>query len=286
MFTVKRAAELTGLSPDTLRVWERRYRVVAPERSPGGYRLYDDAALRRLAAMKGLVDSGWSVRAAAERVLRDATSDRGSWEASPPGSGDVMALAAAGRELDPQALTAALDAGFAAGPFERVVDDWLMPSLERLGSAWSTGDVSVAGEHFVSAAVQRRLAAGFDALPPGTGRPVVVGLARGCRHELGVLAFAVAARRQGLHVVYVGGDLPPEDWAATVRAREAGAAVIGVPSADDVPAVRETVQALHREDPDLLVRVGGAHQHAVAGPAEPLGHRIGDAASALARSLR
>ena len=286
MFTVKRAAELTGLSPDTLRVWERRYGVVVPERSSGGYRLYDDAALRRLAAMKGLVDSGWSVRAAAEHVLRDATPDRGSWEASPPGSGDLTALAAAGRDFDPEALTAALDAGFASGPFDSVVDDWLMPSLDRLGSAWSAGDVSVAGEHFVSAAVQRRLATVFDSLPVGTGPPVVVGLARGSRHELGVLAFAAAARRRGLPVVYVGGDLPPDGWAATVRGRRARAAVIGVPTAEDVPAVRETVQALQREDPGLLVRLGGGHQHAVGGAPEPLGHRIGDAAATLAAAIR
>ena len=40
MYTIKRAAELTGISVATLRAWERRYGVVHPQRSDGGYRLY------------------------------------------------------------------------------------------------------------------------------------------------------------------------------------------------------------------------------------------------------
>ena len=47
MHTVKRAAELTGVPAATLRVWERRYGVVTPSRTEGGYRVYDDAALLR-----------------------------------------------------------------------------------------------------------------------------------------------------------------------------------------------------------------------------------------------
>ena len=159
--------------------------------------------------------------------------------------GDTAALARVGRDFNGPALDAVLDDGFALGSFEQVVDSWLMPALAQLGAAWRDGSVSVAGEHFVSAAVQRRLAASFDAAGRSvTGPCVVVGLARGCRHELGVLAFAAALRRAGLSVVYVGGDLPPEEWVRTVRAREAVAAVLGVPTPDDVPAVRETVEAV------------------------------------------
>ena len=70
MYTVGRAAELTGISPDTLRMWQRRYAVVEPIRSDGGYRLYDDPALRRLAAMKSLVDSGWAADQMTSSLLK------------------------------------------------------------------------------------------------------------------------------------------------------------------------------------------------------------------------
>ncbi|KRF36767.1 MerR family transcriptional regulator [Nocardioides sp. Soil805] len=287
MYTVKRAAELTGLSPDTLRMWERRYAVVEPERSPGGYRLYDDAALRRLAAMKSLVDAGWSVRAAATRVLSGSPDEVVVADRPPEAAfGDVEALVSVARDFDARALDGVLDEGFALGGYEQVVDEWLLPALGRLGRAWREGSVTVAGEHFVSAGVQRRLATLFDAAAhEGEGPVVVVGLARGSRHELGVLAFSVALRRAGLQVVYVGGDLPPEGWVETVRARGARAVVIGVPSIEDVPAVRECVDVLVRAAPDVAVHLGGGYQDDVSGPARRLGHEIGGGSSALAAEL-
>ena len=47
-YPVRLVAERTGLSPHVLRIWERRYQVVAPERSAGGQRLYSDADIERL----------------------------------------------------------------------------------------------------------------------------------------------------------------------------------------------------------------------------------------------
>lgn len=289
MYTVKRAAELTGISADTLRMWERRYGVVAPTRTQGGYRVYDDLSLRRLAAMKALVDSGWAPRQAALQVLEDAAG--GVDEAPPPAArviGDTAALWRAGRDLDGPGLDAVLDEAFALGSFEQVVDSWLMPSLHRLGTAWRDGSVGVAGEHFVSSGVQRRLAALFDAAA-GRRRPgpsVVVGLARGSHHELGVLAFATALCRAGLHVVYLGADLPPADWVAAVGSGGAAAAVVGVPTPQDVPAVRETLDLLATAHRDVAVYVGGRHQGEVGGAARQLGHEVGPAARDLAVALR
>ena len=70
VYTVGRAAELTGVPSATLRKWEQRYGVVVPQRSPGNYRLYDDEAVRRLSVMRSLVDAGWSAHEAAQHVAR------------------------------------------------------------------------------------------------------------------------------------------------------------------------------------------------------------------------
>ncbi|QZY28526.1 MerR family transcriptional regulator [Nocardioides coralli] len=282
MITVKRAAERVGISPDTLRAWERRYGVVAPARSEGGYRLYDEAAIRRLALMKALVDAGWSPAQAARRA-KTARADPPP-EREP--AADVDSLVLAGRDLDEQALNRTLDLGFAAGSFEQIVDGWLMPSLRALGGAWEDGWVGVAGEHFVSAGVHRRLAALFDATGYAeTTAPVAVGLASGCRHELGVLAFAVALRRAGVTVVYLGADVPQDSWLDAVRSRSAVSVVMAVPTTDDLPTTRGAVDVLRREAASVPVFVGGAQQDAVGFGADPLGHRIARAARVLAGSL-
>jgi methanogenic corrinoid protein MtbC1 len=70
VYTIHRAAELTGVGEATLRAWERRYGVLTPARSPGRYRLYDEASLDTIRAMRSLIESGWAAGQAAAEVKR------------------------------------------------------------------------------------------------------------------------------------------------------------------------------------------------------------------------
>lgn len=344
MYTIGHAARLTGVPSATLRAWERRYGLVTPVRTEGGYRLYDERGLQLLRAMAALVAAGWSPRQAAEHLRSDGNDSPDDeqhqpWEAyltdtdqvgtdgaeSAPGSRgakaskgskgskaydaggdhegagpapdpdapvtrgawDVTALARGAAEMDPAAVGAAVDRAFAAGSLEQVVDTWLMPALQMLGDQWKAGRVDVAGEHVVSATLHRKLGAAMEATPPASGGPrVAVGLARGSHHELGILAFSVLLRRAGVEVVYLGADLPAQHWVAVVKHHDPSAVVIGVPTATDVLAVRETVAALHAARPRLSVHVGGGAQFEVGQGTIALGHAVTAAAHGLAEGLR
>ena len=298
MYTIKRAAELTGVSVATLRAWERRYGVVHPKRSEGGYRLYDGDDVRALAIMNSLVNEGWSAREAATETLRrlsarDATGDHvGPRRArrSSPGlqqhSEDAAAFVRAAERLDAASATAVLDARFALGTFEHVVDDWLMPTLHLVGDEWAAGRLTVAGEHLVSYAVLRRLAAAYDAASGRADGPtILIGLPAGARHELGLLAFAVAARRAGFATVYVGADLPAQDWVAAVGLRHAVGIVVAVPREADVSGAQAIVESVRQRHPDVLVGLGGGAQQRVEHGIH-LGHSITMAVGDLIRRLR
>jgi methanogenic corrinoid protein MtbC1 len=292
VYTVKRAAALTGISADTLRMWERRYAVVTPVRTDGGYRLYDDDAIARLTAMRALVTAGWAPREAAAQVASGTTLGpiaMHSEQASDPGRvGDDEAptvdpdlLVHLAQRFDSAGLREQLDAVFAEHDLDHLVDSWLMPALRRLGEAWQRGDVSVAAEHFVSAGVERRLAAALDDVPVPDGAPrILLGLGRGSRHELGLLAFAVLLRRQGLDATYLGCDVPPDSWVVAVTSSEPAAVVLGVHSDLDVPSARDAVAAIQAARPGLAVLLGGARQEQV-GSGEPLGHSLRSAAENL-----
>ena len=284
MYTIKRASEMVGVPVATLRAWERRYRVVNPGRSDSGYRLYaagDIAVLRR---MQGLVASGWSPKEAAaaaasgesnlETEPADVRRDKPPRSKPAMRAGtDTADLVAAAVALDPSALTRLLDEHFATASFEQVVDGWLLPELERLGRAWAEGGVSVAGEHLAAAAVQRRLSAAFDAAALDSGRSplLLTGLPSGCRHELGILAFAIAARRQGLAVIHLGPDLPLPDWLTAAQRHRPDAVVIAVPTPSDVASALEIVEGFAGRR--TLVAIGGRHQDAVLEAARRLGSR-------------
>ena len=162
MYTIKEASHRTGVAIPLLRAWERRYGIVKPTRTDAGYRLYDEAAIGRLRAMRSLVLAGWSPRQAADHVLSEpdhpiTTDVPGS---QPPGP---VSLVDAAARVDAAGIERALDDIFAGGSFERVVQAQLYPALVALGAAWERGDVDVSGEHVASSAVHRRLGMAFEA---------------------------------------------------------------------------------------------------------------------------
>jgi methanogenic corrinoid protein MtbC1 len=298
VYTVKHAAVLTGISADTLRMWERRYGVVAPVRTQGGYRLYDDAAIARLTAMRALVAAGWAPREAAAQVVSGTTLGPPQLRRDESGNalGDTSDTAGPGPDpdllvrlalaFDAESLKHALDEVFAGRDVAELVDSWLMPALRRLGEAWQRGEVSVAGEHFVTAGVQRRLSTALDAVPTRPGAPrVLLGLGQGSRHELGLLAFAVLLRRSGLDATYLGCDLPSDSWVVAVTTLDPELVVLGVHADSDVPATRDAVAAIQAARPDLPVLLGGSQQELV-GSGDPLGHSLAGAASELAHRYK
>ena len=284
MYNIKQAAARAGVSVPVLRAWERRYGIVSPARSTGGYRQFDEGSVARVRTMRSLVDEGWSPSSAAAAILDGSVPVRpeppdsaavglptGGTSAGAEGVGPAEAAAmverfvAGARDLRPDEIAGVLDDIFARGSFERVAADILFPALEALGEAWAAGRVSVAGEHMAASTVQRRLGQALEAAGSDGSRDggVVVGLPPGGRHELGALAFAIAAKRAGLQVVYLGADLPTDDWLAA--SDRASAAVIGVVTARDRKTAMELARRLLEARPDLVVAVGGRAAQAAPG---------------------
>lgn len=309
-YTIKNAAEIVGVPVTTLRAWERRYGIAVPQRTESGYRLYDDDAVRALTFMQSLVSQGWAPRQAAEETRRrlesaapgtevggddvtpapDAPAREPSHEPSQGPSQEHSheheELLRAAEGLDVAAVSRLLDARYAAASFETVTDEWLLPAMTQLGLAWASGRVTVAGEHMVAHAVVRKLSGAYEATGTGgIGPRVVIGLPPKSRHEIGLLAFAVAARRAGLATTYVGADLPVDDWVAAVEKQGAVAVVLAASMDRDLDHLSRVVDVLTAARPDLVIAVGGGLQERTPGTCVRLGHRVGDAAQALAQRL-
>jgi DNA-binding transcriptional MerR regulator len=274
MYTIREASSRSGVGIPLLRAWERRYRVVEPTRTPAGYRLYDDEAIERLRAMRLLIADGWSAHLAAERVRTAAAGElsgplsiaRPAPMASAPGPIEatmatalVDRMVAAARAIDAPAIEAILDEAYAMARFEAATDAVVMPGLRAIGEAWVRKEVDVAGEHAASHAVLRRFAMAYEAAGDSPlERTLLVGLGPGGQHELAAFAFAVAARRAGLPVLYLGPNLPAESWVSAADRRDAFGAVVGVPTTADARGAQAVIGALRTARPGMLLAVGGA----------------------------
>ena len=291
MYTIKQASRLTGVSEASLRAWERRYGVVVPQRNESGYRLYDEEALAAVSTMRRLVEDGWSPAEAARAVTSGTVPtvlkpvehpETSNNEDQPSAVTNMQLFLNSAARMDTAGIEESLDAGFALGSFEHVVDTWLFPTLEALGEGWARGEIDVAGEHAASHAVHRRLSAAFEAAGSRSRGPsVVVGLPPGSQHDLGALAFATAIRRRGLDVLYLGANVPVSSWEAAVRSRATRAAVMSVVTPEDRPTAGAVVERLLTHDLVPMVCTGGASGANLAAGVRTLAPSIGAAAHEL-----
>lgn len=209
---------MTGISAATLRVWERRYNLVSPARTEGGYRTYDDQDVERLRRVKELVDTGYKVSEAIALVQRDRDA---AAVAEPPAPEELRsALTDALLALD-RARADTLVESLALLSFQEQVEDVLCPMLRRIGVLWECGKATVAQEHFASAFVRERLALMLDAL--GSGSPdapeAVLAGVPGEHHELGLMAAAVHLALGGWRITYLGADLPLHALSSALQTR-------------------------------------------------------------------
>ena len=181
MYTIKQAAARSGVTVPTARAWERRYGVVHPERTPSGYRLYDDDAIARLTAMRFLVE-GQGVRPsqAAEQVLAAGANVADLVERARRSGASDGTLPAGGTSRTGHLAEAFVAAVAAPRCFDdgtpprrglrrRAVRDGRrarrLPCAPRaVGDGWSEGSIDVAMEHAASETVRRRLARFYDAV--------------------------------------------------------------------------------------------------------------------------
>jgi DNA-binding transcriptional MerR regulator len=238
----------SGVSPELLRAWERRYGLITPARSPGGLRLYSSTDLARIQAMQRHLADGLAAAEAAERVIRGA---RG--EAALPDAGAELAAALA--SFDEGAAHSTFDSLLAQLSLDALLRDVVLPYLHELGERWERGEASIAEEHFASALLRGRLLGLARGWGQGIGQAAILACAPGERHDLGLLAFGLALRARGWRIVYLGADTPVSSVAHAV---ESCAPALVVVSAVDVRAFRRCARELEELARRVDVRLAGA----------------------------
>jgi DNA-binding transcriptional MerR regulator len=263
-YPIGAVARLTGVPQATLRAWERRYGIPRPGRTETAYRLYSEREAGLVRWMKATVEAGLPAGRAAAMIRSLLDADRAlSAHGQVPVEALRHRLLDASRDLDEGAFAGALAEVFAFLPVETAFAEVIFPFLIRLGEAWAAGEIPVAGEHFASQIIRSALLGLFRAAPLADGPTVLVGCPPGEQHELGGLLLALLCRRRRARVIWLGPDLPVDDWVESVRRHRPLLVALSAISPSGLPGLHAVATALARlpvaERPVLAI--GG---HAVA----------------------
>ena len=212
-YPIRAVAKITGLSLDTLRAWERRYKAVVPERSDRG-RQYGPAHIERLLLLNQLVQKGHAIGGIASRVRPRAAepSDPSSPASQSPcrhhrrtcwprfwQRSRVSTRLRASDELS--RLAAVLSP-------RDLVYQVAVPLMREVGIRWHNGTLAIAQEHLVSQMLRTLLGSMMRLFrPPNPAMTMVLSTPAGESHEFGILAAAMLASLAGVEPVYLGSKL-------------------------------------------------------------------------------
>ncbi|MGA8927113.1 MAG: B12-binding domain-containing protein [Solirubrobacterales bacterium] len=253
----------TGVRTDTLRAWERRYGLLRPERSDGGFRLYGPEDEQRVIRMKTLIDSGVSAAEAARLALESsapgiaaATGGAAVWAL------DVQAerLRLALERFEEAEANTLLDEALAGLTVETVADHIVLPAMRAIGERWESGEVSVAQEHFATGVLRGRMLSVARNWGAGSGPRALLACPPGEDHDLGLVVFGVVLRARGWRITYLGPDTPIETIAETAKQLRPDAIVI---AALDPEPFERAARELSKLASESRLLIGGAG----AGPA-------------------
>ncbi|KFA89658.1 MerR family transcriptional regulator [Archangium violaceum] len=288
------AAELSGVRVELIRAWERRYGVLAPRRTPSGYRVYTDRDVALLRRLKQLTEEGVSISEAATMLPQlQAELDTARPEPEPtpePGATSLTAwrdeVLAAAAALDQRRVSRVLDEVLASLTPLKAYEQMLVPLLHEVGERWHAGAFSVGQEHLVTQEVRARVISLLHAAPDTGRRRVVLACFPDEQHELGLLGAALRMRHAGLSVTLLGQRMPAAEVGR--MARELKAEFVGLSAVTDHGAqdFEETLSRIVAGVPKgTPIWVGGAAARVHEDVCERLGVHLFDSAEDWPRLL-
>jgi DNA-binding transcriptional MerR regulator len=269
----------TGVRAETIRAWERRYGLVEPARSEGGFRLYSPADEERVLAMRSLIAEGVAAAEAAA-LARSRAEARVPLVRSPDAEADR--LRAALEAFDEEAANDIFDRALSSFTIDVFADGVVLPALAEIGERWAAGEVAVAQEHFATSVIRGRLLGLARGWGSGSGPLALLACPPGEHHDVGLIVCGLALRNRGWRIVYLGQDTPLDTLAES--AGSLGPAVVVIAAVTPEP-LASSARGLARISSAVPVWVGGRgadHELAGRASAKLLGGRPGEAAARLA----
>lgn len=214
-YSIKDLEELSGIKAHTIRIWEKRYNLIEPERTSTNIRFYTDEDLKKLLNVSMLNRHGWKISRLAdmsqemigEKVLEVSKE-------SSDAETQIENLIVSMLDLDEAKFERILSNAILKHGFEETLIKVIYPFFDRIGLLWLVGTINAAQEHFISNLMRQKLIAAIDGQLPGKNenpKTFMLFLHEAELHELGLLFYNYLLRKHGHRVIYLGQAVPFND---------------------------------------------------------------------------
>jgi DNA-binding transcriptional MerR regulator len=261
-FTLNDLEHLTGIKTDTLRIWERRYNILSPNRTPTNRRWYEDDDLKKLINISLLHNNGVKISLIAAMSDVEIAERASSVSESLKTSDNIISsLAVAVNNLDENSVNEIILRSFVLRGFEKTYTEVLFPFIRKVGVMWHTGAMEPHTEHFISAILRQRLIAATDAIPQAThvkSKKVMMYLPEGEFHELGLLYFNYILKKRGHRILYLGQATPLDSVKQSAAAWKPDIIITGLQTELNISDPEGYLRSLSAVHGKPVIYVGGA----------------------------
>ncbi len=214
MYSIQDLEELSGVKAHTIRIWEKRYNLLVPERTATNIRLYSDNDLRKLLNVSTLINLGLKISKISE--LSELEIGEKIEEHLLPEKTDkqtelfINNLISAGITFDTFRFDSTFSSAILRFGLRDTYTKVLLPVLIRIGLMWGKNQIIPAQEHLISNLIKQKLFAGIDGLPLNTSpkKKYLLFLPPNENHEIGLLLSYYLLKQAGHRVYYLGANVP------------------------------------------------------------------------------
>ena len=258
-YKIKDLENLTGIKSHTIRIWEKRYRILSPDRTDTKIRTYSDSELTHLLTVSMLNRNGIKISKIAKLSQEDM--NKLLWDIKvnkePEYSMDklLLSLVSLDEELFKETLANLLE----SEGLEKTFTDHLIPFLDRIGIMWLIGSVNPAQEHFMSNLIRQKIISEIDKqeIPVSTEKSVLMYLPEHEWHEMSLLFYHFLLRSKGIPTFYLGQSLPYDSLVECIEKLKPNYILSSWLTAVDGKLVVGYFKKLKSDYPNLDVFAGG-----------------------------
>lgn len=258
-YSIKDLEKLSRVKAHTIRIWEKRYGLLRPDRTTTNIREYSDDDLRRLLNVALLNDHGLKISRIAKLSEAEMKARILAMEDTAGAGPDIVeSLIAATLAFDGVRFERLLAGAVLRLGFERCMFEVMIPFMQRVGVLWQVGAMKPGQEHFVTNLLRQKVIAAIDGCEPVQKEPamrVLMFLPEGELHEIGILFGHYLLKCAGHEVLYLGQTLPQADLFEVIARRPTDVLVTSVSSHSGLVDLMQLAEELHKTAPELRIMI-------------------------------
>ena len=212
-FSIKDLENLTGIKAHTIRIWEKRYNLLQPDRSETNIRNYSLSSLQKLLNISFLNNSGYKISKIAE-LNEDEIPVKVREIASRAKVEDhaINALKLSMLNFDQVLFYNTYNTLIENRTFNDIFYDVFLPLLNEIGLLWQTNTITPAHEHFLTSHMKQKILLNIERLqslePKPSSKTYILFLPDNEVHDIGLLFINYKLRSKGLHTIFLGESVP------------------------------------------------------------------------------